>query len=157
MRHGRLVKKLGVKQPHRKAMLSNMACSLIKHGKIKTTTARARVLQSDVESLVTLAKKGDLHSRRQAVSALRDKDVVKKLFEEIAPEFKNVNGGYTRKAFFGRRLGDGASLSIVELTIEKKVVEEPKKEGKKAKGKKADSSEAESKPKAKARKKAAAK
>jgi large subunit ribosomal protein L17 len=130
MRHGRHVKKLGVKKPHRKAMLANMANSLITHGKVKTLTTRAKVLQSNVERLITLAKRGDLHARRQVFSSLRDGDSVKKLFSEIASEFKNMNGGYTRRAFFGHRLGDGASLSIVELNIEKKVLQEPKKKGK---------------------------
>jgi len=130
MRHGRHVKKLGVKTAHRKAMLSNMAGSLVMHGKVKTLTTRARVLQSDVEQLITLAKRGDLHARRQAFAALRDDGAVKKLFTELAAEFKNMNGGYTRRAFFGHRLGDGASLSIVELNIEKKVVAEPAKKGK---------------------------
>ncbi len=127
MRHKRYVKKLGVKTPHRKAMMTNMADSLLAHGKIKTTTARAKVVQSKVERLITLAKRGGLHARRQAVAALANGATVKKLFDEIAPEFKNVNGGYTRRAFFGRRLGDGASLTVVELNIQKKVVAEPKK------------------------------
>ena len=127
MRHGRHVKKLGVKTAHRHAMLANMANSLISVGRIKTTTARAKEVQSKVEHLITLAKRGDLHARRQATSAIQDSDTVKKLFGEIALEFKNTNGGYTRRAFFGRRLGDGASLSVVELNIEKKVVQEPKK------------------------------
>ncbi len=127
MRHGRHVKKLGVKTAHRKAMISNMANSLISVGKIQTTTSRAKVLQSHVERLITLAKRGDLHARRVAYSHLRDRDTVQKLFSEIASEFKNINGGYTRRVLNGRRLGDGASLSIVELNIEKKVVAEPKK------------------------------
>jgi large subunit ribosomal protein L17 len=127
MRHKRYVKKLGVKTAHRHAMLANMATSLISVGKIRTTTARAKVLQSKVERIITLAKRGDLHARRQVISALRDGDVVKKLFNEIVPELKDMKGGYTRRALLGRRLGDGASLSIVELNIEKKVVAEPKK------------------------------
>jgi large subunit ribosomal protein L17 len=121
---------LGVKTPHRKAMLSNMANSLIIHGKIKTLTTRAKVLQGNVERLITLAKRGDLHARRQALSTLQDNVTVKKLFTELVPDFKNMKGGYTRRAFFGHRLGDGASLSIVELNVEKKVVHEPKKKGK---------------------------
>lgn len=131
MRHRKSVRKLGVKRPHRRAMLSNLANSLLDLGRIKTTTARAKVLQGDVERLVTLAKKGDVHSRRQALRVLRQRTTVKKLFEEIAPEFKNMNGGFTRRAYFGHRLGDGASLSVVELNIEKKFVEEPKKKGRK--------------------------
>jgi large subunit ribosomal protein L17 len=141
MRHGKHVKKLGVKKPHRTAMISNLANSLISHNRIKTTTARAKVLQGKLEKLITLAKKGDLHSRRQAFAVLRNRQNVKKLFDELAGEFKNLNGGYTRRAFFGRRLGDGASLSMVELNIEKKVVEESK--GKK--GKKAESAKGETK------------
>jgi large subunit ribosomal protein L17 len=133
MRHGKYTKKLGVKTAHRKAMLSNLSNALITHGRIKTTVARAKEVQSSVEKLITLAKKGDLHSRRQAFAVLRNRDNVKKLFDEIGPEFKNTNGGYTRRAFFGRRLGDGASLSVIEINIEKKVEAEPKtKKGKKA-------------------------
>ena len=130
MRHGRHVKKLGVKTAHRHAMLSNMAGSLILHSRVKTTMARAKVMQSEVEQLITLAKKGDLHSRRQAYQHLKSREIVKKLFEEIGPELKNMNGGYTRRAFFGRRLGDGASMVIVELNIAKKAVVDTKKKDK---------------------------
>jgi len=145
MRHGKQVKKLGVKKPHRTAMLSNLANSLISNGRIKTTTARAKVLQSDVEQLITLAKRGDVHARRQAHSALRNRENVKKLFNEIAAEFKDTNGGYTRRAFFGRRLGDGASLSVVEINIEKKVVEEGKGKKKKTESAKVDTGKAKKK------------
>jgi large subunit ribosomal protein L17 len=132
MRHGKHVKKLGVNKSHRTAMLSNLANSLISNSRIKTTTARAKVLQGKVERLISLAKKGDLSARRQVYSVLRNRANVKKLFDEMAGEFKNTDGGYTRRAFYGRRLGDGASLSVVELNIERKVVEESKgKKGKK--------------------------
>lgn len=157
MRHRKYVKKLGVKKPHREAMLSNMANSLIDAGKIKTTTARAKVLQSKVERLITLARKGDVHSRRQVFRVLRRRDTVKKLYDDIVPEFKKTNGGYTRRAFFGRRLGDGASLSIVELNIEKKFVEETKKKGKKAASPGKDTEETKKKTKASAKKKGAKK
>lgn len=157
MRHRRYIKKLGVKKPHRKAMLSNMANSLIDSGRIKTTTARAKVLQSEVERLITLSRKGDVHSRRQAFRVLRSRDTVKKLFDKIAPEFKNMNGGYTRRAFYGRRLGDGASLSVVELNVEKKFVEESKKKGKKAAPAKKDTEEAREKTRTSAKKKGAKK
>ena len=157
MRHRRYVKKLGVKKPHREAMLSNMANSLIDAGKIRTTTARAKVLQSKVERLITLARKGDVHSRRQAFRVLRRRDTVKKLFDDIASEFKKTNGGYTRRAFYGRRLGDGATLSVVELNIEKKFVEETKKKGKKGASSGKDAEEAKSKTKASAKKKSARK
>ena len=135
-------------------MLSNMANSLIDEGKIKTTTARAKVLQSKVEHLITLARKKDVHSRRQVFRVLRRRDTVKKLFDDIAPEFKKTNGGYTRRAFFGRRLGDGASLSVVEFNIEKKFVEETKKKGKKAPPSGKDAEETKKKTKASAKKKA---
>jgi large subunit ribosomal protein L17 len=154
VRHRKYVKKLGVKKPHREAMLSNMANSLIDQGKIKTTTARAKVLQSSVERLITLARKSDVHSRRQAFRVLRRRDTVKKLFDDIAPEFKKTNGGYTRRAFYGRRLGDGASLSVVEFNIEKKFVEETKKKGKKAASSGKDTEETKKKTKASAKKKA---
>jgi large subunit ribosomal protein L17 len=153
MRHGKRIKKLGVNRSHRVAMLSNLANSLISHSRIKTTTTRAKVLQGKVERLITLAKKGDLHARRQVYAVLKDRRNVNKLFDEIAGEFKNTTGGYTRRAFYGRRLGDGASLSIVELNIEKKVVEETK--GKK--GKKAESAKGETRSAKKTTKKTAKK
>jgi large subunit ribosomal protein L17 len=133
MRHGKRIKKLGITRSHRSAMISNLANSLISQSRIKTTTARAKVLQGKVERLISLAKKGDLSARRQALAVLKNRENVKKLFDEVAGEFKNTSGGYTRRAFFGHRLGDGASLSVVELNIERKVEEEPKgKKGKKA-------------------------
>jgi len=155
MRHGKHVRKLGVKRPHREAMMSNMANSLIEHGKIKTTSIRATELQGRIEKLITLAKKGDVHARRQALRVLHNRESVKKLFEEIAPEFKNTNGGYTRKAFFGHRLGDGASLAILELNLEKKFVEEPKKKGKKSETAADDSKPAKAKAKKATKKKSA--
>lgn len=152
MRHGRYVKKLGVKRPHRDAMMSNMANSLIEFGKVKTTTVRAGELQGRVEKLITLAKKGDIHSRRQALRALRNRDSVKKLFDELAPDFKNTNGGYTRKAFYGRRLGDGASLTVLELNVQKKFVAETKK-GKKEEAPAAEAAETKAKKPEKSKKK----
>jgi len=157
MRHGKHVRKLGVKRPHREAMMSNMANSLIECGKIKTTSIRAAELQGRVERLITLAKKGDIHSRRQALSVLRSRESVKKLFEKIAPEFKNTNGGYTKKAYFGRRLGDGAFLSVLELNVEKKFVEEPKKKGSKAAASAEDPKESKGKAKKSSEKKSAKK
>lgn len=158
MRHGKHVKKLGVVKSHRTAMLSNLANSLITHSRIKTTTTRAKVLQGKVDKLITLAKRGDLHARRQAYAVLKDRNNVKKLFDEIAGEFKNTNGGYTRRAFYGRRLGDGASLSVVELNIERKVVEESKgKKGKKTESSKEETKATKKKTTNKAAKKKAAK
>jgi large subunit ribosomal protein L17 len=152
MRHRKHVRKLGVTRAHREAMMSNMANSLIENGRIKTTTTRARELQGRVERLITLAKRGDVHSRRQALRVLRRRENVKKLFDEIAPEFAETSGGYTRKAFFGRRLGDGASLSVVELNIERKFVEESGKKDKKKKSSDEDTKETKAK-KAKKKKK----
>lgn len=158
MRHGKHVKKLGVNKSHRTAMLSNLANSLIFHNRIKTTTARAKVLQSKVERLITLAKRGDLSARRRVFAVLRNRDNVKKLFDEVAGEFKNTNGGYTRRAFYGYRLGDGASLSVVELNIEKKVVEESKgKKRKKTESPKGETKKAAGKTAGKTPKKAAKK
>ncbi|MEE9555328.1 MAG: 50S ribosomal protein L17 [candidate division Zixibacteria bacterium] len=157
MRHGKHVRKLGVTRSHREAMMSNMANSLLEHGKIKTTTTRAKELQGRVEKLITMAKKGDVHSRRQAFRVLRSRDSVKRLFDKLAPEFANTNGGYTRRAFYGRRLGDNASLTILELNIEKKFVEEPQKKGKKAESTSVDTDKSKSEAKKPAKKKMASK
>ncbi len=120
MRHRRSVPKLGVKTPHRKAMMSNMATSLFNHGQIQTTLARAKVLSPIVSHLITLAKRGDVHARRLAAVTIRDKDVLGKLFGEVATELKDRNGGYTRIVRSGFRKGDGASMAIIQLLIEKK-------------------------------------
>lgn|SRR5574341_795351 len=136
MRHGRKVKKLSRTKSHREAMLSNMVVSLFLHRMIKTTTAKAKALRPVAERLITFGKKGDLASKRQAFRILRDHAAVKKLFEEIAPQFASRNGGYTRVLRLGTRLGDGASLSLVELLTAKPIVEKGKKE-KKAKVKEA--------------------
>ena len=135
MRHRRSIPKLGVKTPHRKAMLSNMATSLINHGQIQTTVARAKALAPAVSRLVTLAKRGDVHARRLAATTIRDKDVLKKLFGEVAADLKDKNGGYTRIVRSGFRKGDGASLAIIQLLLEKKVEEKESKKGKATKKK----------------------
>jgi len=130
MRHRRSIPKLGVKTAHRKAMLSNMATSLINHGQIQTTVARAKVLAPVVSRLVTLAKRGDVHARRLAATTIRDKVVLKKLFGEVAADLKDKNGGYTRIVRSGFRKGDGASLAIIQLLLEKKVEEKETKKDK---------------------------
>jgi len=135
MRHRRSVPKLGVKTAHRKAMLSNMATSLINHGQIETTIGRAKVLAPVVSRLVTLAKRGDIHARRLAAITIKDKTILKKLFGEVANDLKNKNGGYTRIVRSGFRKGDGASLAIIQLLIEKKVEEKETKKEKEAKKK----------------------
>ena len=115
MRHRKTVAKLNRTASHRKAMLSNLATQLFEHKKIRTTQAKAKATRSVAERLITFAKKGDLASRRQVLKTVRDKKVVKELFEEGAPTFENRNGGYTRIVKLGKRHGDGAELAFLEL------------------------------------------
>jgi large subunit ribosomal protein L17 len=110
-----------------------MVTSLLEHEKIETTDAKAKELRKIADKMITLGKRGDLHARRQALSVIMTKKVVKKLFEEIAPRFQNRHGGYTRIMKVGRRLGDNAPVSIIELVGEGKAKKEKKK---KAAGKK---------------------
>ena len=133
MRHQKRVKKLGRTKEHRKAMLANMAAALLANIQIRTTLPKAREVRKAVEKLITLAKRGDLHAHRQAYDVIRDRKLVKKLFDEIAPEFENRNGGYTRVLKLGRRRGDAAPTAVVELLMQKPVVVE-KEKGKKTKG-----------------------
>ncbi|MGB8656183.1 MAG: 50S ribosomal protein L17 [Candidatus Zixiibacteriota bacterium] len=143
MRHGRKVKKLGRTKSHRKAMLANMAASLFLHHTIKTTEAKAKEVKKLAEKLITLAKRGDLHSHRQVHEVIKDRKLVKQVFDEIAPKFKEREGGYTRVLKLGVRRGDGASISVVELLIEKPPKED--KKGKKEKGAKKGKPEKEEK------------
>jgi len=115
MRHNKSGKKLGRNSSHRKAMLRNMATSLIEQEKIVTTDARAKELRRIVERLITLGKKGDLHARRQAAKTLQTKQSVQKLFEQVGPRFQERPGGYTRILKLGLRQGDNAALSQIEL------------------------------------------
>ena len=115
MRHGKKVAKLGRTASHRKAMLSNMMTSLFVNEKITTTQIRAKELKRNAEKIITFAKRGDLHARRQVLRVIADKQVVAKLFDEIGPRFKSRNGGYTRVIKMGPRRGDGAFMSIIEL------------------------------------------
>ena len=115
MRHGKKVAKLGRTASHRKAMLSNMMTSLFVNEKITTTQIRAKELKRKAEKIITFAKRGDLHARRQVLRVIPDKQVVAKLFDEIGPRFKSRNGGYTRVIKMGPRRGDGAFMSIIEL------------------------------------------
>lgn len=126
MRHRKTGRKLGRNTSHRKAMMRNMVTSLFQHDRIKTTDARAKELRKIAEKLVTLAKRGDLHARRLALQVVRDKKVVAKLFEEIAPRYASRPGGYTRIVKLGQRAGDNASLSIIEL-VEEEFTAKPKK------------------------------
>jgi len=115
MRHGIAHRKLGRTAAHRTAMFANMSASLIKHEQIVTTLPKAKDLRPIVERLVTLAKRGDLHARRQAISAIRSIAGVKKLFETIGPRYKDRAGGYTRVLKAGFRHGDSAAVAVIEF------------------------------------------
>jgi large subunit ribosomal protein L17 len=115
MRHGDKVNNLGRKSSHRKAMISNMACSLIRHKRINTTVAKAKALRVFVEPLLTKSKKDSTHSRRVVFSYLQDKEVVTELFRDVAPKIAERNGGYTRILKTGYRLGDNAEMCMIEL------------------------------------------
>ena len=136
MRHLNSKKKLGLtSRTHRKAMLSNMAVSIIKHKKIKTTHARAKELQRFLEPLITFAKRGDLHAHRQVLRKIKHKEIVHTLFHEIAPIYSERPGGYTRITKLGFRDNDRASVSQIELidyvdSIDTKEKPEEKKQSK---------------------------
>ncbi len=115
MRHGKVHRKLNKKPAHRRAMFANMCASLIKHEQIMTTLPKAKELRPVVEKLVTLGKRGDLAARRQAISEIRDVAMVKKLFEVLAPRYKERHGGYTRIMKAGFRYGDSAPVAVVEF------------------------------------------
>jgi large subunit ribosomal protein L17 len=115
MRHGKVHRKLGKKPAHRRAMFANMSASLIKHEQIMTTLPKAKELRPIVEKLITLGKKGDLAARRQAISEVRDVPMVKKLFEVLAPRYKERHGGYTRIMKAGFRHGDNAPRAVIEF------------------------------------------
>ena len=114
MRHRSKTAKLKRNASHRKALLSNLACNLIEHGRIKTTLGKAKALRPVAEKLVTLAKRDDLHSRRLAIAYLHQKDTVKKLFSEVAPASKDRQGGYCRITKLGARMSDSAPMAIIE-------------------------------------------
>src|SRR6476660_4225762 len=110
--------RLGGSPAHQKLIVANLATSLFEHGRITTTEAKARVLRPVAEKLITKAKKGDLHNRRQVLATIRDKGVVHSLFEEIAPRFAERPGGYTRITKIGPRKGDNAPMAVIELVTE---------------------------------------
>ncbi len=115
MRHRKLGRKFSRDSGHRQAMLSNMAAALIRHEQIITTLHKAKDLRRVVDRYITLAKRGDLNSRRLAAARLRDEEMVKKLFEVLAPRYKDRNGGYTRVLKAGYRFGDSAPRAVIEL------------------------------------------
>lgn len=154
MRHRRIGRKLGVTTKHRKSMLRNMVTDLFRNEKLKTTDTRAKEIRRVAEKIITLAKEDTLHKRRQAGAFVRDKEVLKKLFDELAKRFKERPGGYTRITKLGFRKGDNTPISIIELVEEeykpnkkKKAKAAPKKTAKasiKDDGAKAKSSKKES-------------
>jgi len=115
MRHGDKVNNLGRKSSHRKAMISNMACSLIRHKRISTTIAKAKALKVFVEPILTKSKTDSTHSRRVIFSYLQDKEIITELFREVAPKISSRNGGYTRIIKTGFRVGDNAEMCLIEL------------------------------------------
>lgn len=132
MRHRKAGLKLNRTSSHRTAMFRNMVTSLFKYDRIQTTDAKAKELRRWADRLITLAKRGDLHARRRALSIVREKDVVHKLFEDAPKRFGEVQGGYTRIVKIGRRSGDAAPVSLIEL-ISSEPKEKKKKPAKKTK------------------------
>lgn len=133
MRHKKAGRRLSRTTSHREAMLRNMVTSLLKHEKIKTTDAKAKELRGVAEEMITLAKRGDIHARRQAAAVIRDQETVKKLFEDLRGRFADRPGGYTRTTKIGLRHGDAAPISLIELTSTDTKAE--KAPGKKGEGK----------------------
>jgi large subunit ribosomal protein L17 len=115
VRHARSGKKLGRDSAHRKALYSNLAGAVIEHGRIKTTVTKAKAVKPIAEQLITLGRRGDMHARRQAVSFLRSKEIVHKLFSEVGPAFAERPGGYLRITRIGPRPGDSAEMAYLEL------------------------------------------
>ena len=118
MRHGKRGRKLGRTASHKKAMLNNMATSLFDNGKVRTTLPKAKELRGVAERLISFAKRGDLHARRQVLRRIQNKVVLTKLFEEIGPSFADRSGGYTRIFKLGPRRGDSSELCLIELVVD---------------------------------------
>ena len=143
MRHQKKTIKLGRTADHRKALLANQICSLIEHQRIKTTLAKAKAVRPLAERMVTLGKNGSIHARRTAFATLRQKNAVKKLFEDIASRSAERNGGYTRIVKLGQRKSDSAPMAFIEWVDMAEVVEEKPAKEKKAKRKEADQKQTE--------------
>ncbi len=140
MKHRKSFNKLNRNASHRQATLANLASQLFTHKRIRTTAVKARATRPVAEKLITFAKSGTLHARRQVLRTIRDKQIVKELFEEIAPVYTSRNGGYTRVVKLGQRRGDGAEVAYLEL-VDFEGVRKEKKEKKKPgkeKGKRAE-------------------
>src|SRR5216110_1817997 len=123
MRHQKKTVKLGRTAEHRKALLANQVCSLIEHQRIKTTLAKAKAVRPLAEQMITLGKNGSIHARRTALATLRQKNAVKKLFDDIAPRSAERNGGYTRIVKLGQRKSDSAPMAFIEWVDMAEVVE----------------------------------
>ena len=152
MRHQKKTIKLGRTSEHRKALLANQVCSLIEHQRIRTTLAKAKAARPLAEKMVTLGKKGSLHARRTAFAVLRQKDAVKKLFDEIAPRTADRQGGYTRIVRLGQRKSDAAPVAYLEwvdaaILVDQDVDETAEKKNRKPKKDDEQSSGAEKKTK----------
>jgi large subunit ribosomal protein L17 len=115
MRHAKAGKKLGRDSAHRKALYANLACSLFEHGRIRTTEAKAKAVKPYAEKMITLARRGDLHARRQALAELRSQEIVHKLFADVGPRMAERPGGYSRIVKIGQRQGDAAEMVYLEL------------------------------------------
>ena len=115
MRHQRSGRKLGRDHAHRKALYANLVGSLVEHGRIMTTVAKAKEVRPIAEQMITLARRGDVHARRQAMSKLRSQEIVHQLFADVAPRFADRPGGYTRIVKLGTRQGDAAEMAYLEL------------------------------------------
>jgi len=126
MRHRKHTFKIGRSGAHRRALIANMVSSLFYHGKVETTLVKAKEVRRHAEKMITLGKKADLHSRRQAVAKMRDKDAVKILFDEIAPKYADRQGGYTRIIKLGQRRGDAAEMCVLQL-VEAEMASKPAK------------------------------
>lgn len=133
MRHGCAGRQFGRNSGHRKALLRTLVTSLLRNEKIETTVAKAKEIRPIAEKMITLAKRGDLHARRQVSSFIQDDEVVKGLFSQVAPRFTSRNGGYTRIVPTRTRMGDAAPMAVIEL-VERQKKEAPavKTAGKKA-------------------------
>lgn len=147
MRHRKAGLKLNRTASHRNAMFRNMVTSLLKHDRIRTTGAKAMELRRWADHIVTLAKRGDLHARRQALAIVREKDVVHKLFENAAERFGEISGGYTRVVKLGRRPGDAAPVALVELVVSQDTKKKKTKKNKKIKAEAAAKKAAQTAPK----------
>src|SRR6266576_6966683 len=152
MRHQKKTIKLGRTAEHRKALLANQVCSLIEHQRIQTTLAKAKAVRPLAEKMVTLGKKGSIHARRTAVATLRQKNAVKKLFDDIAPRSTERNGGYTRIVKLGQRKSDSAPMAFIEWVDVEKVVEENQRQRRSRSVKKLKLSQRKQKPCAKSQK-----